>query len=194
VRSDLVDKVTSASEIDVHDIMVEHELDDMVEDYSSELVRQGFAQMPHAPGAEEMVPEELQLSGQQRVALTNYLLMAGTTLENVRDQWRERAMGAVKSRLVLEAIADAENIEVSQDEVEEELKKTAESMNHPYEEVKRVFEQRGTLGILKQRMTVDKTIDWLKDHAKITEEDAKASKQKAKKETKQETDDTEKEK
>jgi len=152
LKNRVVDAVTEAAEVDIPEAMVEQELDDMVEDFSSDVQRQGLT-------------------------LEKYLELTGMTVENLRKEWRDRAEQRVKNRLVLEAIANAENIEAAQEDVDNEIKKAAEATGRDFEEIKQIFEMKGTIGALKQRIAIGKTIDWLVDAANIKEEAKEATKE-----------------
>ncbi len=148
-RGELIDKVTDATEVDVHNAMVENELDEMVEEFAGDVKRQGLE-------------------------LDKYLELTGMTMEKLREDWHDRARNRVKSRLVLEAIARAENIEVTPEEVDNEIKKAAEATGRDFEEVKQIFLMKGTMGDLQKRLQIGKTIDWLVDNAVIEEPEEKA--------------------
>lgn len=152
MRSQVVDAVTDASTVEVPDVMIDEELDEMLEEFSSDVKRQGLT-------------------------LDRYLELVNTTVEDLRNDWRDRAKNRVKSRLVLEAISKAENIEVSADEVDNEIMKAAEATGRDYEEVKQIFAMKGSIGALKERMLIGKTIDWLVEHAAVKETEEKEEKE-----------------
>ena len=58
--------------------------------------------------------------------LEQYLQFTGMTMDVLREQLKDTAEKAVKSQLVLAEIAKAENIEVSDEDIEEECKKIAD--------------------------------------------------------------------
>lgn len=72
----------------------------------------------------------------------------------------------MRANLVLEAIAKAENVQVTDEEVEEELKKLAEQYNRELDEIKRLFEQQGGLDQIKEELVIRKTIDLLVSNSK----------------------------
>ncbi|MBS3908734.1 MAG: trigger factor [Actinobacteria bacterium] len=167
VRGSAVDKVTEAAEVELHDVMVEQELDVMVEDFGEEVKRQG-------------------------VELNQYLKMVNSSIEELRAEWNERAHHRVKSRLVLEAIATQEKIDAGVEEVDNEMKKVATATGRDFEEVKQIFTMQGNMGALATRIKLAKTIDWLVGQAKIKtgeepeveeKEDKKATERNTKAET-----------
>ncbi|MCL6472645.1 MAG: trigger factor [Firmicutes bacterium] len=157
LKNQAISKVTEAAELEVPESMVEHELEDMIEEFSADVKRQGLT-------------------------LEKYLELTGMDISKLREDWREQAEYRVKSRLVLEAVAKAENIEVTPEEVDNEIKKAAEATGRDYEEVKQIFLIKGTMGDLKNRLLISKAISWLVDNAvvEVQEETEKETKEKAK--------------
>ena len=84
--------------------MIETEIDNMVKDIEGRLSYQGLK-------------------------LDQYLQMIGKTETEMRKEFEEQAGRSVKSRLVLEAIVEAEKLEASNEEVAEKLKEMAEKYN-----------------------------------------------------------------
>ena len=88
--------VCDATEIDIPSAMIETEVDNTIKDIETRLSYQGLD-------------------------LKNYLQMVGKTEEDMRKEYEEQAKISVKSRLVLEAIVKAENIEAPEIEVSEKI-------------------------------------------------------------------------
>ena len=163
VRGSAVDIVTEAAEVELHDVMVEQELDTMVEDFEEEVKRQG-------------------------VELKQYLDMVSSSIEELRAEWNERAHHRVKSRLVLDTIATQEKIVAGAEEVDNEMKKVAAATGRDFEEVKQIFMMQGNMGTLATRIKLAKTIDWLVEQANIkTGEEPKAEEKEDKKAKKRNT-------
>ncbi|MCY7673380.1 trigger factor, partial [Bacillus altitudinis] len=76
----------------------------------------------------------------------------------LKEQMKEDAAKRVKSNLTLEAIAAAEDLQVSDEEVEEELSKMAEAYNMPVENIKQAI---GSTEAMKEDLKVRKAIDFL---------------------------------
>lgn len=94
----------------------------------------------------------------QGISLEQYLSMTGSNMASFRDSLKEEAAKRVNGRLVLEAIAKAENIEVSEEELNEELKKMAEMYNMELAELTKImgeYEKEGTIADLKSRKAQD---------------------------------------
>jgi trigger factor len=79
----------------------------------------------------------------------------------LREGQREAAEREVKASLLLEKIADAENIQVSDDEVDKEVQALATQMQQAPEAIRARLEQNGALGRIKDRMRTDKALDQL---------------------------------
>jgi len=99
-ENEAVDKLIEASEIDVVDAIIDTQADDMVEEYAQQLSSQG-------------IPMDM------------YLKYTGMTEEQLRSMMRPQAEKRVRTRLVLEEVAKAEGIEVSEERFNEEVEKMA---------------------------------------------------------------------
>ncbi|MCY9373634.1 trigger factor [Bacillus sp. T17B1] len=133
LREELVLKASENAEIDVPQAMVDTELDRMLKEFEQRLQMQGMNLELYT-----------QFSGQDEAAL--------------KEQMKEDAEKRVKSNLTLEAIAKAENLEVSDEEVEAELTKMAEAYNMPVENIKQAI---GSTDAMKEDLKVRKAIDFL---------------------------------
>ncbi|WP_019715279.1 trigger factor [Bacillus spizizenii] len=133
LREELVLKASENAEIDVPQAMVDTELDRMLKEFEQRLQMQGMNLELYT-----------QFSGQDEAAL--------------KEQMKKDAEKRVKSNLTLEAIAKAENLEVSDEEVEAELTKMAEAYNMPVENIKQAI---GSTDAMKEDLKVRKAIDFL---------------------------------
>lgn len=97
-----VSKLAELSEMDIPDAMIVSRVDQMYRDQANRMQSQGF-------------PMEL------------YLKYLSTTEEALKEQMKPAARSRIESQLVLEAVAKAENIEISDQQIEDEMKKMAES-------------------------------------------------------------------
>lgn len=133
LREELVLKASENAEIDVPQAMIDTELDRMLKEFEQRLQMQGMNLELYT-----------QFSGQDEAAL--------------KEQMKEDAEKRVKSNLTLEAIAKAENLEVSDEEVDAELTKMAEAYNMPVENIKQAI---GSTDAMKEDLKVRKAIDFL---------------------------------
>ncbi len=133
LREELVAKASENAEVDIPQAMVDTELDRMMKEFEQRLQMQGM---------------NLEL----------YFQFSGQDEDALKEQMKEDAAKRVKSNLTLEAIAAAENLQVSDEEVEEELSKMAEAYNMPIENIKQAI---GSTGAMKEDLKVRKAIDFL---------------------------------
>lgn len=138
LRDDLVEKAAENVEVDIPQVMIDNELDQMMREFEQRLQMQGL---------------NLQL----------YFQFSGQDEEGLREQMKEDAEKRVKYSLTLEAIANAENIEVSEEEVNEELQKMAEAYNLSVENMKKII---GSTDHLKEDLKIKKAIDFLVENRK----------------------------
>ncbi|MEK5500802.1 trigger factor [Bacillus sp. FSL M8-0168] len=133
LREELVLKASENAEIDIPQAMIDTELDRMMKEFEQRLQMQGMN-----------LDLYFQFSGQDENAL--------------KEQMKEDAEKRVKSNLTLEAIAIAEDLQVSDEEVEEELSKMAEAYNMPVENIKQAI---GSTDGMKEDLKIRKAIDFL---------------------------------
>ena len=133
LREELVLKAYENAEIDIPQAMIDTELDRMMKEFEQRLQMQGMN-----------LDLYFQFSGQDENAL--------------KEQMKEDAEKRVKSNLTLEAIAKAEDLQVSDEEVEEELSKMAEAYNMPVENIKQAI---GSTDGMKEDLKIRKAIDFL---------------------------------
>lgn len=105
---------------------------------------------------------EMQLS-QQGLSLDMYLTYMGLEMDAFRKTFAERAEKDVKVRLALEKVAELENVEISDEQIEEEYAKIGEQYNMPVDQVKKYVTVKG----LKSDMMVSEAAKIVKDSAKI---------------------------
>ncbi len=113
-RDEALTKIVAASEMDIPAPMIDLQKQRMVEDFGQRLSMQGLK-------------------------IEQYLQFTGMTPDKFMEQMEPAAKKDIEQRLVLEAIAKAENIEISDEELEEEFKSMAESYGMDLENVKKVL-------------------------------------------------------
>lgn len=138
LRDSLVDKASDNAEVDIPQILIENEVNRMMQEFEQRLQAQGM---------------NLEL----------YFQFSGQDEDALKEQMKEDASKRVKYNLTLEAIAKAENIEVTDEEVDAEIAKMAEMYNMPVENIKQAL---GSLEGLKEDLKVRKAIDFLVENSK----------------------------
>lgn len=141
LRSQVVRLAAENAVVEVPRVLVEREADVMVQEFGQMLLYQGMW-------------------------LDRYLEMTNQTQEELKEQFYPEAETRVKNSLVLEAIGKAENITVTDEEVDEKIEEYVKASNRP-EETRKAWEARRES--LRDNLAVSKVIDFLVAHAKITE-------------------------
>ncbi len=88
-------------------------------------------------------------------------------MDKIKKEARERARKSIKNHLILNKIAEKENIEISDKELEEEYKSLAKANNVPLVRIKEYIKQEDRKENLMQNMLLRKTVDFLVDNARI---------------------------
>lgn len=109
----LLTRVVESSTLEVPAVLIDDETQTMLEDFANRLQQQGFS-------------------------LKQYTEITGQTEDDLRAQMRIDAEGKVKVRLVLDAVAKAENITVTHEEIDNEYKTIAETYQMDLERVKQL--------------------------------------------------------
>lgn len=140
-RNSVVEKVAENTEIEIPEVMIQHQIDNMLNELNYQLQYQGFG-------------------------LQQLLEMTGRTMEELREERKEDAKKLVKSSLVLEAITKAEGIEATEEEFKAELEKMASAYNMEVEKIEASLRDADKEDI-KGQIKIRKTIDLLVDNATI---------------------------
>jgi len=101
----------------------------------------------------------------QGLDLETYSRYTGMSIESMREELRPRAAENIKTELVLEAIAKAEGITVSEEEVNSELEKLAERYQTTADNLKQALMARGEMGAYRQSLVSEKTVNFLVEQA-----------------------------
>ena len=137
------------AQVDIPDCMIERQIDYMMQD----------------------LQYRLQGSG---LDMDTYMKYLNTTAADMRKNYRTEAEARVKMQLVIDAIAKAENMQATDEEIEAEIKKYAENGGTDVETFKAQLSQ-GDREYLADRVMVDKTVQLITDSAVETEEAEKAA-------------------
>ena len=135
----LIEKASENAIVDVPEKMVEDELNNMFQNFAQSVSQQGME-------------------------VEDYLDYMGTDEEGWKEQNKEAAENRTRSNLVLEAIAEQEDIEVSEEEIEEQIQEIAESNDQDPEQIKAFLQMQGQLDGLKDGLQMQKTIEYLKEN------------------------------
>ena len=113
----------------------------------------------------QMVDEFAQRIQMQGLSMEQYFQFTGATYEQMIQQVKPQAEKRIQSRLVLEAIVKAENIEATDADYEEELKVMAEAYQMEVDKVKELLPEKSVEQI-KKDIAVRKAADFVVENAK----------------------------
>jgi len=138
-EDEAMEKIIEAAKMDIPEAMVDTQVNRMAEDFARRLQQQGLS-------------------------IEQYFQYTGMTAQKVLEDMKPEALTRIKSRLVLEAIVKAENIEISEDEVNVELQKMADMYKMELDKVKELMGENEEKQI-KEDLAVQKAVDLIVDTA-----------------------------
>ncbi len=134
----VLDKVLENMEADIPDAMYESQLDNIMQDYSYRIQQQG-------------------------ISLDDYVKQMGMDMQTFRGIFRQQAERQVKVQLAVKAIAKLENIEPTEEEIDAEYGKMAESYGLEVEKVRQFVPVES----VKSDLSMSKTVEMLKENAVV---------------------------
>ncbi len=137
----VVEAVVANATMDIPEPMIDSQVETLVQDYARRMQSQG-------------------------ISFDQYMEYTGMTIDSLKEQMRPQAVKRIETRLVLEAVAKAENIEVTEERIDEELKKMAEAYKMEADKLKEYmgdFEKKQ----MKQDIAVQEAVDFLVAEAKL---------------------------
>jgi trigger factor len=140
-RETVVQKAAENATVDIPDAMIDHEVEHMMRDFEGRLQMQGMD-------------------------LNMYYQFSGTDEESMKEQFQTDAEKRVRANLTLEAIAEKENIEVSDEDVDAEIEKMAETYDKKKEEIEKLIAAQGGADAIKNDVKTRKTIEFLVNNSK----------------------------
>ena len=132
----LIDQLIDLVEADIPEVMYDKKVDENIRDFDYNLQMQGMN-------------------------IDTYFNYTGLDMDSLRGQFRDKAIHQVKLRLALEKIAELENIEVSEEEIEKAYDDLAKNYGVELEQVKNIVPVDG----LKKDVAVEKAVDVVRDAA-----------------------------
>ncbi len=106
--------------------------------------------------------QRLQMQGMN---IDQYYMYTGTNEEQMMEQVKEQADRRIKTRLVCEAIVDAEKIEVTEEELDAEIKKIADQYGLEFDKVKNEFMDEERIKEFKKDIAIQKAITFVTEKA-----------------------------
>jgi len=132
----LIDQLIDLVEADIPEVMYDNKVTENINDFSYNLQMQGMN-------------------------LETYLNYTGLDMEALRGQFRDKAIHQVKLRLALEKIAELENIEVNDEDIDKAYDDLAKNYGVELDRVKQIV----PVGGLKKDVAVEKAVDVVRDNA-----------------------------
>lgn len=138
-REKLIEKVTENAEIDIPEAMIETELDQMMREFEQRLQMQGMT-------------------------LENYFQFSGQSEDELKEQMKNDAEMRVKTNLTLEAILEEEEIEVTEEDIDQELEEMASLYNMEKDQILGML--GGNADVLKEDLKIKKAINFIVEESK----------------------------
>lgn len=132
-ESEGIEKVVEAAKMDIPQAMIDTQVNRMLEDFAMRLQQQGLS-------------------------VEQYFQYTGMTADKIMEEMKPEAVKRIKNSLVLEAVAKAENIEVSEEEFEAELQKMADMYKMEIEKIKE-FMQDAEAKQMKDDIAIQKAVE-----------------------------------
>ena len=114
--------------------------------------------------AEQGVDEFAQRLQMQGMSIEQYLQYMGGSIDAMVEQYKPQALKRIQSRLVLEAVVAAENLEVSDEELEAEYSRMAEQYKMEVEKLKELFSDADKKNI-REDLAIQKAVDLVTEAA-----------------------------
>jgi len=141
IKNSILEKVYEATEVDVPDVMVDEQIDDMIREFDQQLRYQGME-------------------------MEKYFEFIGKTIEDFRSEVRPDAFKKVKTRLVVEAVADAEKFTVTEEDMDKEMEAMANQYQMELEKLRGMMSLEGITYLAKD-IKNKKAIDFMFENAVI---------------------------
>ena len=137
----VVDKASENATVDVPAVMVETELNNMVKEFESRLRSQGMT-------------------------LEMYFQFTNQSEAGLKEQMKPDADKRVRNNLVLEAIAKAEGLQATDEDLEQELGRMAEQFQRTVEEIRGILTANGRIDDIREELSIKRAVDFLVDNSK----------------------------
>lgn len=138
LENNILETICNNTEIDIPEEMIETQIENMLRDFDMQMRYQG-------------------------IDLQQYMQYTGTTLDNLKEQFKDDAAKRVKTALVLEKIAKVEKIEVTEKDIEKEYKNICDQNGMKLEDVKKYVHEHD----VKDRLQSEKTVKFCVDNAVV---------------------------
>ncbi len=138
-EDEAIQKIIDASKMDIPAPMVDMQCENMIQEFEGRISQQGLS-------------------------LEQYMQFSGSNIEKIKDQVRPEAVQRIQSSLVLEKIAEKENVEVTEEEINAQIDKMAAVYGMPGEKMKEFLSEEDTENI-KRNLSIEKAVEIIMEHA-----------------------------
>ena len=154
LKDDLKKQISERKEANAKTDFENQIIDQIVEDMQAEIPECMFTQK-----CDEMVQDYAYRLQMQGLDLNTYLGYLGQTMDQFKEQFMEGAKHQVKVKLALDAIVKAENIEATEEEIEQEVAKLAEQYSMEAEQIKKAVPAEQLSADIVTRKAVDFVVE-----------------------------------
>ena len=113
----------------------------------------------------QMIDEFAQRMQMQGLSMEQYFQFTGQSMDKMMEDMKPQALKRIQTRLVLEKVAEAENIQPSEEEITEEIQKMADAYKMEADKIREAIGESG-LEQMKKDMAVQKAVTVIADAAK----------------------------
>lgn len=138
-EDEVIKKIVEGVNVEIPDVMVDTQVNMMMRDFDYQLKNQGLN-------------------------LDTYMKYMNKSVDELKETYKPMALNRVKSQLVLEEISKVENVQVSEEQLNEELEKTAKTYNQELESFKKALREED-IEYIKDGVVIQKTIDFLVENS-----------------------------
>ena len=135
----VIEKIIEGAQMEIPEAMIETQAEYLVDDFAQRLQMQGMS-------------------------MDQYMQYTGATIESMTNQMKPQAKKRIESRLVLEAVAAAENIEIDEEAIEAEMSRMAEAYKMELDKVKELISEEEKDN-MRADLSIQKAIDLVVDAA-----------------------------
>ncbi|MBQ3276022.1 MAG: trigger factor [Oscillospiraceae bacterium] len=146
IRSRREEQKKAAADNAFADALVEAAIDNMTVEIPASMIEERM---------DGIMKEYAQYMSQQGIGLEQYLKMIGSDVASFRETTRATAEKQTRTEVLLSAVADAENIQISEDDLKAEYAKMGEAYGMKAEEVEKYVDVEGLKADLRRRKAVD---------------------------------------
>ena len=139
MKNKVIEKVFEANDIDVPDVMVESEIDNMISEFDQQLRSQGLD-------------------------LNTYMQYLGKDPKEMRDELKDEAFKKTKTRMIVSAVAEQEDFQVTEEEVNAELERMAKQYCLEVDKLREIIGE-ANLSMIEGDIKVRKAVDMMYDSA-----------------------------